>query len=86
MPHCVVPCGQTHWHVSGSNVASGSHRMQRRVLLHRFSPGRQAHLPVSGGQKKSQHSKLARHAARPFGTGGRASLTRADERAHLRRR
>jgi hypothetical protein len=50
-----------HWHVSGSNVASGSHLMQRFVLLHRFSPGRQAHLPVLGGQKKSQHSKLARH-------------------------
>jgi hypothetical protein len=34
--------------------------MQRFVFSHRFSPGRQAHLPVSGGQKKSQHSKLAR--------------------------
>jgi hypothetical protein len=50
-----------HWHVSGSNVASGSHLMQRLVFAHKFSPGRQAHLPVSGGQKKSQHSKLARH-------------------------
>ena len=61
MPHCVVPSGQTHSQVSGSNVASGSHLTQRFVLLHRFSPGRQAHLPVLGGQKKSQHSKLARH-------------------------
>jgi hypothetical protein len=34
--------------------------MQRFVFSHRFSPGRQAHLPVFGGQKKSQHSKLAR--------------------------
>src|SRR5512145_858745 len=34
--------------------------MQRFVFEHRFSPGRHAHLPVSGGQKKSQHSKLAR--------------------------
>jgi hypothetical protein len=50
-----------HWHVSGSNVASGSHLIQRRVFSHRFSPGRQAHLPVLGGQKKSQHSKFARH-------------------------
>jgi len=49
------------WHVSGSNVAWGSQLTQRFVFVHRFSPGRQEHLPVSGGQKKSQHSKLARH-------------------------
>jgi hypothetical protein len=37
-------------------VAFGEHVMHRLVLLQKFCPVRQAHLPVAGLQKKSQHS------------------------------